>query len=110
MTIALYTRAIKWENTGGVNSYSAGRTFGGILFIRHFGLILSTNRLLILSKRLSTADRKSSFPVKEKEERQMEFKSSKIDQLMAEADDLIRQIYSEKIEGMGAEQRTAYEQ
>ncbi len=40
----------------------------------------------------------------------MEFKSSKIDQVMAEADDLIRQIYSEKIEGMGAEQRTAYEQ
>ncbi len=40
----------------------------------------------------------------------MDFKPSKIDQVVAEADDLIRQIYSEKIEGMGAEQRTAYEQ
>jgi hypothetical protein len=40
----------------------------------------------------------------------MEFKSSKIDQVMAEADKLIRQIYSEKIEGMGEEQRAAYEQ
>ena len=39
----------------------------------------------------------------------MEFKASKLDQVMAEADKLIRQIYSEKIEGMGEEQRAAYE-
>ena len=39
----------------------------------------------------------------------MDFKPSKIDQVVAEADNLIRQIYSEKIEGMGVEQRTAYE-
>ncbi len=40
----------------------------------------------------------------------MEFKPSEIDRVVAEADDLIRQIYSEKTEGMGEEQRTAYEQ
>jgi hypothetical protein len=40
----------------------------------------------------------------------MEFKPDKIDQVMAEADDLIRQIYSQKIEGMGEEQRAEYEQ
>ena len=40
----------------------------------------------------------------------MEFIPKKIDQVMAEADDLIRQIYSEKSEGMGEKQRMAYEQ
>ncbi len=38
----------------------------------------------------------------------MKFKPSQIDEAMAEADDLIRQIYAEKIEGMGEEQRAAY--
>jgi hypothetical protein len=40
----------------------------------------------------------------------MEFKPDKIDQVMAEADDLIRQIYAQKIEGLGEEQRAEYEQ
>lgn len=39
----------------------------------------------------------------------MEFKSSTIDQVIAEANDLIRQIYSEKMKGMGEDQRAEYE-
>jgi hypothetical protein len=39
----------------------------------------------------------------------MEFKPDQIDQIMAEADDLIRQIYSEKIDGMEEAQRVEYE-
>lgn len=39
----------------------------------------------------------------------MKFKPSQIDEAMAEADDLIRQIYAEKIEGMGEAQRAEYQ-
>ena len=39
----------------------------------------------------------------------MEFKPSTIDKVIAEANDLIRQIHSEKMQGMGAEKQAEYE-